>query len=141
MQPEQGNADIIFYDGTCGLCHRWVQWVLARDPEGIFHFAPLQSEMFQKLIPVEFRAMLPDSVVVRTQNGQLLTRSSAALYVVDRLNVREFWRVLASITRLIPKPIRDFFYDAVARVRYRIFGRSDKMCPVLPPELRGRFLS
>src|SRR5437879_6219547 len=133
--PSEAATDIIFYDGTCGLCHRWVQWVLARDPGGSFHFAPLQSEAFRKLIHDESRPLLPDSVVVRTRDGQVLTRSSAALYVIDRLNVRGFWRVLAGIVRILPKLIRDFFYDAVARVRYRVFGRSENACPILPPHL------
>ena len=36
--------DLLFYDGTCGLCHRAVTFALARDPDGSrFRFAALQG--------------------------------------------------------------------------------------------------
>jgi predicted DCC family thiol-disulfide oxidoreductase YuxK len=138
--PSGAATDIIFYDGTCGLCHGTVKWVLTHDAEGDFRFAPLQSEAFEESVPAESRTTLPDSVVVLTHDGQILTRSSATLYIIDRVRVGGLWRVLAGMVRVIPKPIRDFFYDAVARVRYRIFGRSETACPILPPHLRERFL-
>jgi predicted DCC family thiol-disulfide oxidoreductase YuxK len=40
---------------------------------------------------------------------------------------------------VVPRPVRDAVYDFVARVRFRIFGRRDEVCPVMPPELRARF--
>jgi predicted DCC family thiol-disulfide oxidoreductase YuxK len=40
---------------------------------------------------------------------------------------------------LLPKFLRDFFYNAIARHRYRIFGRSES-CPLPSPQDRSRFL-
>ena len=50
-----------------------------------------------------------------------------------------WWRVLATIGTVVPRPIRDAAYDLVARVRYRVFGRAKEACPILPPDLRSRF--
>lgn len=128
----------LFYDGSCALCHGAVRFVLARDPEGsAFRFAPLDSLAFRSVASDEERAQLPDSLVVATEDGRLLTRSDAVLHLLRRLGGG--WGVLASLGRWVPRPLRDLAYDFVARVRYRVFGRKDDACPVIPPALRSRF--
>lgn len=132
------QPEILFYDGHCGLCHRAVRFVLAEDRDGTwFRFAPLQGETFQKLVSAEQRRMLPDSVVVMTADGKLLARSDAFLHIFRRLGGG--WKVLADTLSIVPRGLRDFVYDLVARVRYPIFGRREDLCPVMPPELRRRF--
>jgi predicted DCC family thiol-disulfide oxidoreductase YuxK len=134
----QGRAETFFYDGHCGLCHRAVRFVLAEDREGNeFRFAPLQGETFQRLVPPEQRAGLPDSIVVRREDGVLLARSDAFIYILRRLGGG--WGALAAILRVIPRPVRDAVYDLVARIRYRVFGRRDDLCPIVPADLRARF--
>jgi predicted DCC family thiol-disulfide oxidoreductase YuxK len=132
------KPEILFYDGHCGLCHRAVRFVLAEDREGtLFRFAPLQGETFQRLVTSDQQKTLPDSVVVMTSDEKLLARSDAFLHILRRLGGG--WKVLGVVSSLIPRALRDFVYDFVARVRYRIFGRRDDLCPVTPPELRRRF--
>jgi predicted DCC family thiol-disulfide oxidoreductase YuxK len=131
-------SERIFYDGHCGLCHRAVRFVIARDPEGRrFRYAPLQGMTFAALVSEERRAKLPDSIVVLTEDGRLLSRSDAFVHIMRRLG--GFWRLLAGIIGVIPRVIRDGVYDFIARVRYRIFGRREEVCPVTPAELRARF--
>jgi predicted DCC family thiol-disulfide oxidoreductase YuxK len=72
-----------------------------------------------------------------TEEGELLCRSSAALYVMKRLG--GMWRIIASIGELIPGAWRDVGYDAVARMRYRLFRKPESVCPLLPGRLRSRF--
>jgi predicted DCC family thiol-disulfide oxidoreductase YuxK len=135
---EANTLDMMFYDGYCGLCHRAVRFVLAEDREGkLFRFAPLQGAAFEKLVPAEQRTTLPDSVVVLTADGRLLVRSEAFLHILRRLG--GWWKILAAIMNVVPRPVRDAVYDFVARVRFRIFGRRDEVCPVMPRELRARF--
>jgi predicted DCC family thiol-disulfide oxidoreductase YuxK len=129
---------MLFYDGHCGLCHRAVKFVLKHDRTGeAFRFAPLQGETFRALVPDAARGSLPDSIVVRTSDGALLVRSTAFLHILRRLGAG--WRLWASILAVIPRGLRDAAYDFVARVRYRIFGRRDELCPIVPAELRKRF--
>jgi len=133
MGPER-----IYYDGHCGLCHGWVRFTAARDPQGrAFRFAPLQGATFQTAVPAATRATLPDSIVVERDDGRLLTRSAAALHILRRLGGG--WAVLGTVGWLVPRPLRDLAYDGVARVRGRLWKRPDDTCPLMPPEMRTRF--
>jgi predicted DCC family thiol-disulfide oxidoreductase YuxK len=132
------NAEFVFYDGHCGLCHRAVKFVLKHDRSGsAFRFAPLQGATFQSRVPAGQRAGLPDSVAVLTADGTLLVRSNAFLHILRRLGGG--WRALGSMLGVIPRPLRDVVYDFIARIRYRVFGTREELCPIVPPELRSRF--
>ena len=127
---------ILFYDGSCALCHGFVRWILKRDPDAVFQFAPLQGETFAQLGPSKERVELPDSVAVRDADGRLHTRSDAVIFVL---------RVLgrpgaASALAIVPRPVRDLSYSIIAKVRYAICGRKKEMCPLVPAEMRSRFL-
>ena len=135
MEPD---AEIVFYDGHCGLCDRAVRFVLKHDRSGrAFRFAPLQGPTYPSRVSAERRASLPNSIVVLTQNGDALTRSDAFVHIFRRLGGG--WKTLAGVLALIPRPVRDFVYDFITRIRYRIFGRRDDICPIVPPELSARF--
>jgi len=128
----------IFYDGHCGLCHRWVRFVLAEDRAGnTFRFAPLQSETFQSAFTPEQRKEVPDSIVVQSDDGRILFRSAAVLYVLRRLG--GLWRVMAGVVALVPPALRDAVYDFIASIRYRLFRRPADACPLMPPSIRPRF--
>jgi len=131
------KPETIFYDGHCGLCHRSVKFVAPRDDRGLFDFAPLRGEYIQQVVPAERRERLPDSIVVRTRGGELLTHSSAIAHILKRLG--GVWGVVGWALWLIPRPIRNLGYNAVAKVRHRLFARPDEACPLMPPALRGRF--
>jgi predicted DCC family thiol-disulfide oxidoreductase YuxK len=49
------------------------------------------------------------------------------------------WKVVAVVLGVVPRGLRDFVYDFVARVRFHVFGRREDLCPVMPAELRARF--
>ena len=85
----------------------------------------------------EQRKTLPDSVVVLTADGRLLVRSEAFLHILRRLGGA--WKVVAVVLGVVPRGLRDFVYDFVARVRFHVFGRREDLCPVMPAELRARF--
>ncbi len=138
MPPLDQETEHIFYDGHCALCHRVVKFVLRHDGTGrAFRFAPLQGETFQARVGAERREGLPDSFMVLARDGSLLIRSDASIHILRRLGGG--WKTLGAIISLIPRGLRDAIYDFVARVRYRVFGRRDDLCPVVPAELRARF--
>jgi predicted DCC family thiol-disulfide oxidoreductase YuxK len=141
--PRAQNAvglshDIVFYDGECGLCHGFVRFILPRDKAGIFRYAPLQGETFDQTVSPAQRAALPDSVAVRTASGELLTRSAAAIHVLRSLSV--FYRLVATVLWLAPKPLGDWLYDFIARRRKGWFAKPPSLCPIVPEHLRTRFL-
>lgn len=134
---ESDEQEMIFYDGTCGLCHRVVRFVLAEDRVGKFFFSPLQSEMFKRAVNEKVREGLPDSFVVVDQSGNLLLRSDAVIHISTRLG--GLWRVLGTILAIVPRLVRDGGYLFVGAVRQRLFARPFESCPVVPPQLRVRF--
>jgi predicted DCC family thiol-disulfide oxidoreductase YuxK len=136
--PAPAALDTIFYDGTCGLCHRTVLFALRHDPDGSrFRYAPIGGPTFLAAIAAPDRAGLPDSVVVRTADGRTLVRSAAVRHIGERLGNR--WSTLAVIAGLMPRWLLDLGYDGVARIRKRLFAPPPGACPILPPELRERF--
>jgi predicted DCC family thiol-disulfide oxidoreductase YuxK len=131
--PAPDPAPIVFYDGDCGLCHRFVQFILARDRAGTFRFAPLQGPTAARLIP-GFAAEL-GSVVLKDETG-VYQKSEASLRVLARLG--GLW-TLATPLRVVPRGLRDAVYSFIARRRYRWFGIADA-CALPAPAARPRFL-
>jgi predicted DCC family thiol-disulfide oxidoreductase YuxK len=133
---------LVFYDGVCGLCDRFVRFLLARDRAGRLQFAPLQGATARReLPPLGLDPADLDSVVViagwRSPAPRVLTRSPAVLHTVRQLGPG--WRALAAIARFVPRVIGDAVYGAVARRRYRMFGRFDA-CRLPSAGERARFL-
>lgn len=131
--------DTLFYDGDCGLCHRAVLFALRHDAEGVrFRYAPLASRTFAETFSEAARRELPDSVIVRTADGRTLSRWAAVQHIAERSG--GIWASLAKIAGILPHWLLNWGYDGVARVRKKIFAQPKESCPMLPPELRGRFL-
>lgn len=138
IKPKQAPVELLFYDGHCGLCHRFVRFVLAEDRNGTaFRFSPLDSETFRDAVSESDRAGLPDSLVLRTADGKLITRSAAVIHILKRLG--GVWRLLGSIAACIPEWVADRIYDGFAGVRRRLFRTPDTICPLIPKSLQARF--
>ena len=137
--PRPGPPLSLFYDGECGLCHGAVRFFIAEDRTGAaLRYAPLGSEAFEGAVGDDVRAQLPDSVVLVGQSGRVEVRSTAVIRCLDRLGGG--WRLLSWALRVVPLALRDATYDLIARARKRVVAAPDGLCPVLPPELRDRFL-
>jgi predicted DCC family thiol-disulfide oxidoreductase YuxK len=134
------TAPVLLYDGLCGLCNGFVNFILRHDADGALRFAPLQGDFAAGVMARHPQLAGVDSLVLveidDAGNESVSVRSEAALRVAARLGGG--WRA-ARVLRLLPRPLRDFGYDLVARVRYRLFGRHES-CPIPPPEVRARFI-
>ncbi len=132
---------VLLYDGTCGFCHATVRFILRRDRGGTLRFASLSSDFGTSLLSESADVQSVDSMVwVGPSNGQrktLAVRSAAALHIARYLGGA--WR-LTLVFWVVPRPIRDWVYDFVARHRHKLMGQSDE-CFVPPPEARQRFLN
>lgn len=128
---------IVFYDGHCGMCNRFVTGLLTRDRgRGTFHFAPLQGTTAQKLLPEAHRRAPFDSVVV-LQSNKVFTHSAAVLCVLRQLGGIYRWVWLLAL--LVPRPLRDGAYRILARNRHRIW-KTAPACLNLSPAERAFFL-
>lgn len=127
---------VLLFDGVCNLCNGAVQFIIGRDPEGVFRFASLQSDAAKELLEQFPEAPADVSTVILVEKGRLFTRSDAALRAARYLPGA--WPALYGFV-IVPRPIRNAVYDWIARNRYRWFGKKDQ-CMVPTKELRGRFL-
>jgi predicted DCC family thiol-disulfide oxidoreductase YuxK len=133
---------VLLYDGVCGLCNWLVQFILRRDRGGVFRFASLQSDLAARILVRHGRdARDLDTVYVvvnyEAPGEALYARSDAVRFVFIQLG--RIWRVSAIVLNLLPQALCDFAYNAIARRRYRVFGRSET-CILPAPEHRDRFL-
>jgi len=140
--PHAGTGRHLFlYDGICGLCNRVNQFVLRHDAGGQFDFASLQSPTGHALLQRlgHSHAELTTFYVVgdyRSTAPIVLSKARAALFVARALGWP--WRLVGAFA-ILPTPLLDFFYDLVARFRYRLFGRFET-CPLPTPQQRHRFI-
>jgi len=133
------RPDLVFYDGDCGFCQRSIRVLLAEDRSGeSFRLAPRASAAFVAALPPETRAALPPSIVVVDATGAVHVRSRATIRLLARLG--GIWRVLGAALAIVPPPLRDLGYRGIAAVRHRLAPAPERACPILPPELRARFL-
>jgi predicted DCC family thiol-disulfide oxidoreductase YuxK len=136
--PNSAKTETIFYDGHCGFCNLAVRFVLAEDRTGTtFRFATLKSQAFRDLVSEEWRASSSNSLIVYTSEGAVLSQSSAILHVLRHLG--GIWKLIATLSTVIPRIIRDSIYNGVARIRYQLIRLPSNACPLIPNEFRGRF--
>ncbi len=131
--------ELVFYDGHCGLCHHTVVFLLARDRDGaLFRFGPLFGETFKNHVPEEAREGLADSLIVLRSDGVLLQRASGVFHTLRKIG--GFWGLVGTVGDWFPTGLTDWGYDRVAAIRHRLFKRRTEACPLVPADLRSRFL-
>jgi predicted DCC family thiol-disulfide oxidoreductase YuxK len=130
------DRKIILFDGVCNLCNSSVQFIIKRDKSNRFQFASLQSSFAQsQLEKLGLDANEFYSIVLLTGNKVLL-RSDAALEIAKDLS--GLWPAFYAM-KIIPRFIRDFFYNIISKNRYAFFGRREA-CMIPTPEMKPKFL-
>ncbi len=126
---------IVLFDGVCNFCNGAVNFIIRNDPDGRFKFAPLQSEVGQRL---RAKFEIGDDVdsIILLENEDAFMHSSGALRIARGLG--GIWSV-GYLFIVIPTFIRDWFYKLFAKYRYKLFGKKD-FCMIPTPDVRRRFL-
>lgn len=130
------DAPIVLFDGVCNLCNGYVQFLLERDDEGVFHFASLQSEVAKQLLAAHDRPTDALESIVLIEGDESYGKSDAVLRIAKRLG--GVYALLWPF-RFVPRWLRDRAYDLVANRRYRLFGKRDR-CMVPDDDVASRFL-
>lgn len=115
---------IVFFDGVCGLCNGFVDFLLPRVRKRKikdFYFSPLQGDFSKALLSEEKREKL-DSIIFYDY-GSYFEKSEAVLRVFQSLGGA--YRILAFLISLVPRLMRDRIYDWIAKNRYLWFGQRD----------------
>jgi predicted DCC family thiol-disulfide oxidoreductase YuxK len=135
-------APIILYDGVCGLCNRFVQFILRQDRKAVFRFASLQSSLAGEILSrhgLDGKDLNTVYLILDpgTAGEQILFRSGAVLEILQQLG--GVWRPISFALQLFPPSLRNIAYGGIARRRYQIFGRADS-CILPSARHRDRFL-
>lgn len=130
------NHYIITFDGVCNFCNYWVNFTITRDIKNLYKFAALQSDEGQ-IILQQYNLdqnNLESFVLIRGEN--VCSKSTAALEISKNLSgpIKLLYPFI-----FLPKFIRDYIYDLIAKNRYKIFGKSD-ICRIPTEEERAKFL-
>ena len=128
---------VVIFDGVCNLCSHTVQFIVAHEVSPTLHFASVQSAAGSRLMR-QFGLDPEDAkTFVLLEEGLPYVRSEVAIRISRHLRMP--WRSLG-LVRVVPRFLRDYCYNIVARNRYRWFGRRET-CMVPSSAVATRFLS
>ena len=127
------NKVIVFYDAYCVLCDSSIIWLIENDKNNILQFSHFKSDFALSKIKNTENS---DTVSILTSNGEILQKSDAVIFLLTLLKK---YVILKSIIQITPKVIRDFFYDVIAKNRYKWFGKYES-CKIPKSEWKSKFL-
>ena len=127
---------IVVFDGICYVCNGFINFLLKRDRKDRFRFTLLQrAKRIGIDESVKQNILSTDSVALVT-GGKVYFRSAAVLKILKRLGGG--WQ-LFYVFIIVPRPVCDWFYDVLARNRYKWFGKKDS-CMVPDENVRRKFI-
>lgn len=123
---------VLYYDGVCALCNHIVKLILKNLHQCPIYITPLQGNYASKNLT---QPVKPDSIIFY-YNNTYYYKSKAVFEIIKLLHPRVSW---LAWFRILPVKLTDFFYDAVARYRYKIWGKYS-VCPLPPAHLKHLFI-
>jgi predicted DCC family thiol-disulfide oxidoreductase YuxK len=131
---------LLFFDGECAFCDRWVNRVRASDHAGRMRFGTKQGRTFQRVAQAHPELAKVESVVLakrRADGGEdFLVRSVAIRQLIQGLPNFRFFDFVLSVT---PSPLADVGYRIFSKFRTRLFGKLTQ-CRVPSAEERHLFV-
>ena len=136
MQEAENNKEIVLFDGFCNFCSSSVRFIIPRDKNRRFSFAAAQTETGLALQSRYQLGTLASHSLVLIRKDRVYSKSGAALEIARKL--RGLWPVFYVLI-LLPPFFRDFFYDLLAKNRYRLLGKRDS-CYIPSADEEDRFI-
>lgn len=135
MNSNWQNKHIVFFDGDCGACNFWVQWILERDKSDQFMFASLQSDFGQKFLSERgLDTKVFNTMYVWKPDQYYLEKSQAILKIANLLG--GVYK-LSAIGKIIPRFLSDKMYDTVSENRMKL---ANQKCYLPTPHQRTKFI-
>ena len=111
---------IIFFDGQCNLCDRFVNFVFKRDLKKQFLYAPIQGQTAKQHLTKEDIEGLKSIIFLK--KGLTLKKAPAIQAILKQLYPR-----LSPFLSIFPFSFFNFFYKFIAKRRYNLFGKKDRL--------------
>ncbi|MBV4455436.1 MULTISPECIES: thiol-disulfide oxidoreductase DCC family protein [Pseudomonas] len=132
----QPGETVVLFDGVCKLCNGWARFLIRHDHQRRLRLAAVQSPEGQSLLAWAGLPLDQFDTLAVVRDHHYWVRSDAVFEIIAQLPAA--WRPLL-LLRAIPRRLRDWAYDRIARNRYRLFGRYDT-CLLPHPDHKQRFL-
>lgn len=127
---------VILFDGVCKLCNAWARFIIRHDKEAIIKFVSMQSEKGEVILEYLDQPLIDYETMLFIKNNHIYEKSTAFFKIIQHL---PFPIKSLIIFKYVPKSILDFFYDQIAKNRYKLFGKYEK-CTLPTSEKENRFL-
>ncbi|MFY7813561.1 MAG: thiol-disulfide oxidoreductase DCC family protein [Chryseobacterium taeanense] len=135
MEENWQNKHIVFFDGDCGVCNFWVQWILKRDKKDRFMFASLQSDFGQKFLSERGLNTKVFNTMYLWKPGQYYFEKSKAILKIANL-LGGIYK-LSGLGKIIPSILSDKVYDIVSKNRMKL---ANQKCYLPTPHQRAKFI-
>ena len=131
------NKKVVLFDGVCNLCNDAVIKTIQKDTNNNFVFCALQSDIGKEIINhLKIDITKIDSIILYNPGTAYYIKSEAALEIMNSFG--GVWK-LTTVFSFLPTQFNDFFYDFIAKNRYKWFGKKES-CMIPTPELKAKFL-
>ncbi|HXC29278.1 MAG TPA: DUF393 domain-containing protein [Stellaceae bacterium] len=124
------DRPLFIFDGVCVLCSGGAAWLMRHDKQRRFRLTTAQSPLGKALYG--HYGIDWNETYLLVSGGAPYSKSSGYLHMCRV--VGGWWR-LCLVFELIPRAVRDWGYDLVARNRYRWFGKAG-YCELIPDDLK-----
>ena len=130
VPPFPDDRPLFIFDGVCVLCSGGAAWLMRHDRQRRFRLTTAQSPLGKALYA--HYGIDWNETYLLVSGGAPYSKSSGYLHMCRV--VGGWWR-LCLVFELIPRAVRDWGYDLVARNRYRWFGKAG-YCELIPDDLK-----
>lgn len=114
---------IVFIDGVCSLCNGLVKFINKFDHKNIFVFSSLQGETFSSLNEKLMFSNNLDYIILYSEHEQKAFKEANAVEII--LKNLKYFKIIGYFISLIPLFFKNFFYQIIAKHRYKIFGKIE----------------
>lgn len=130
--------NIVFFDGICTICNRFVDFCLRHDKKGVIYYASLQSDFARNFLATRSINVTDISTIYFYTDGKIFDRSTAVIKILKHFG--GLYSLFAGFYNLLNKRSRDYLYNLIARNRYRLRGKKDS-CRLPTALEQQKFLS
>jgi predicted DCC family thiol-disulfide oxidoreductase YuxK len=129
------RGTIVFFDGECGLCNKFVKFVIKYNSQRDMRYCWLQSDIAVGILTKK-DVVVDMSSIILIDNDRVYFESEAFLRIVSKL---DYPARLLFVLRVFPRFVANYTYRLISRRRYGIFGKSE-MCEIPKEEHRDLFI-
>ena len=105
---------IVFIDDDCIFCNYWGNFILKNDQSNSILISPSNSSIYNELQNKYNLLPNPKETIILLHNNDIFEKSNAVIKIA---RLMKNWQSFLIIGYIIPRFVRDFIYDVIAKTR------------------------